>query len=209
MWQLVLPIERPSNTPVFLQIARAISQDVRRGRLRPGDVLPGTRSLARTLGVHRNTVLAAYAELEAEGWVNTTEAKHTFVSREIPERAPKRFDKNLGAREGLASRPGFDLADAPELFIADPHPPSVLMLAGGIPDVRLAPAAELARAFRRQVMRRPRVALGYGDPRGRVELRRAIAAMLKSTRGLAASEDHVLITRGSQMALALIARALL
>src|SRR6185503_9725849 len=136
MWQLVLPIERPSTTPMFIQIARAISAEVRRGRLRPGDPLPGSRTLARTLGVHRNTVLAAYAELEAEGWVSSAEAKGTFISREIPDRAPKRFDKTLPVREGVPARAGFDLADAPELFIAEPYPPNTLILAGGFPDVR-------------------------------------------------------------------------
>jgi PhnB protein len=57
--------------PIFVQIARALAGDIRRGRPHPGDFLPGTRALARTLNVHRNTVIAAYGELEAEGWVTT------------------------------------------------------------------------------------------------------------------------------------------
>ena len=65
-WEFVLPLERQSGTPLVQQITRAIAADIRRGRLRPGDPLPGTRTLARTLGVQRLTVVAAFDELTAE-----------------------------------------------------------------------------------------------------------------------------------------------
>ena len=70
-----------------LQIARSITQDIRRGRLRPGDRLPGSRRLAVTLRVHRNTVLAALTELMAEGWIETAAGRGTFVTRALPGRA--------------------------------------------------------------------------------------------------------------------------
>src|SRR5262245_34197248 len=75
--------------PVFLRIARAVAEDVRRGRLRPGQALPGSRTIAASLGVHRNTVLAALRELEAEGWIVTRKAAGTFISPEIPETRPR------------------------------------------------------------------------------------------------------------------------
>src|SRR4051794_2639309 len=60
-----------SSAPLFLRIARALVAEVRRGRLKPGGLLPGTRPLAEQLGVHRNTVVAAYDELRAEGWIES------------------------------------------------------------------------------------------------------------------------------------------
>ena len=54
-----MALDAESQDPVFLQIARAVADDVRRGRLKSGQRLPGSRELARTLGVHRNTVVAA------------------------------------------------------------------------------------------------------------------------------------------------------
>src|SRR5881227_3360250 len=84
-WQVALDLRGESEQPIFIRLARAISDDVRRGRLKPGDALPGSRSLARDLGVHRNTVLAAYAELTAEGWVTTAAAAGTFVSPALPD----------------------------------------------------------------------------------------------------------------------------
>jgi GntR family transcriptional regulator/MocR family aminotransferase len=74
--------------------------------------------------------------------------------------------------------------------------------------VRLLPAAEMARAYRRALRREGRRLLGYGDPRGLPQLRAAFAAMLHATRGLGVGPDDVLVTRGSQMALDLAARAL-
>jgi len=213
-WDLVVEVERTPGgaaTPLFVQIARAITERIRRGRLRPGDPLPGTRSLARTLGVHRNTVLAACRELAAEGWITTSPARGTFVSRALPDPAPRPFAP-AARRKPQASPPahaGYALQPPPPPWSATQSARGVAMLVGGKPDVGLVPAMALARAYRRTLKRHGGAVLGYGDPRGHLRLRVAIAAMLGATRGVAATADEVLITRGSQMAMFLVARALL
>src|SRR5688572_6221967 len=85
------PAAGPS--PLFARIASSLVADVRRGRLRAGDRLPGSRALAGELGVHRNTIIAAYGELLAEGWVETRPGGGTFVCATLPDpppRAPRR-----------------------------------------------------------------------------------------------------------------------
>jgi len=89
-----------------------------------------------------------------------------------------------------------------------PLPPGALALYGGIPDTRLLPREALARAYRRALRGRSDL-LGYGDPRGEPRLRSALAEMLRTTRGLPVSAEELLLTRGSQMALALIGRVLI
>ena len=79
-WTPTLALDDAPRSPTFLRIARAVAEDIRRGRLRAGEPLPGSRSLADTLGVHRNTVLAAYRELAADGWIVSEEARGTWVS---------------------------------------------------------------------------------------------------------------------------------
>ena len=193
-----------AREPIFLRIARAVTDDIRRGRLRPGDALPGSRALAETLGVHRNTVLAAYRELVAEGWAAASAARGTFVSRELPDAPPRGFAASVTEPP---ARVGYDLGPLP----ASGPPPlarGVLSLSGGIPDVRLVPIAPLARAFRRSLRTNARALLGYGDPRGPLALRNAIAAMLSASRGLATSGENVVVTRGSQGAIDLVARTL-
>jgi GntR family transcriptional regulator/MocR family aminotransferase len=87
-WEPVIDIERDSEFPPFLQIARSLAADIQRGRLRPGDRLPGSRPLAEKLQVHRNTVLEALDELAAEGWIESAPGRGTFVARAlIKERA--------------------------------------------------------------------------------------------------------------------------
>lgn len=204
-WQIAVTLDPAGDLPLFVQIAQAIAADIRRGRLRPGDPLPGSRTLAELLDVHRNTVLAAYRELESEGWTASAPARGTFVSPTLPEPSPRRAGQAL--RTGVPSRPAFDLAPGPEGYFPIARAPGLLVLPGGVPDLHLVPAASLARAYRR-ALARPDL-LGYGDPRGLHELRVALAAMLAATRGLACGEDDLVVTRGSQMALYLVARALL
>jgi len=189
--------------PIFLGIARSLSDDIRAGRLAPGSRLPGSRTLAKQLRVHRNTVLAAYTELAQEGWIEASLARGTFVSRALPE--PE--TRVASSVQRVPELPGFALGPAPP---SEPSvPPGTLVMSGGIPDLRLAPVAEIARAYRRALRRKGRTLLGYADPRGEPRLRAALAAMLASTRGLPVGADDVVVTRGSQMALDLVARTLL
>jgi len=84
-----------------------------------------------------------------------------------------------------------------------------LNLSNGAPDVRLVPARAIGRAYRRVLGLRGAELLAYSEPEGHIGLRTALASMLASTRRLPVGPEDVLITRGSQMALTLVARALL
>ncbi|MDP9033867.1 MAG: PLP-dependent aminotransferase family protein, partial [Myxococcota bacterium] len=192
--------------PVFLRIAKSVEEDVRRGRLRAGEALPGARTLARSLGVNRNTVVAAYRELVAEGWVVSRAGAGTFVADSLPEVPPRRWDRSARAAS-IAADANFTLRRDRASPLAASHPRGTLVMAGGVPDVRLVPAAAIARAVRAALTHRGAiVALGYGDPRGDEGLRGALARMVRDNRGIPATRDQVLVTRGSQMALELVAR---
>jgi len=205
---LHLPIDRKSAVALAAQIARAIAEHVRHGRLRAGAALPGTRELARTLGVHRNTVLAAYGELTAEGWITAHAARGTFVSRELPDPAPRPFARGKTlAPPRVRLRAPYPLREGPAPWL-EMGATAELRLAGGKPDVSLVPARALARAYRR-TLQRGRGLLGYGDPRGHERLRTAIADLLVGARAVPAMPGQVVVTRGGQMALALVARTLL
>ena len=207
-WELVLDIDRNAALPPFLQIARSLAGDIQRGRLRPGDRLPGSRRLAASLHVHRNTVLAALAELMTEGWIETTAGRGTFVTRAIPADRGRPFSRRLGIRSQVPTRVGFTIPEPPVAYRQPILPHGTLNLSSGAPDVRLVPARWIGRAYRRVLALRGVDLLAYGDPEGHPALRSALASMLASTRGLAVTADDVLVTRGSQMALTLAARAL-
>ncbi len=205
-WDLLtLSLDPQRSSPLFLQLSNALADDIRTGRLKPGDALPGTRVLAARLRVHRNTIIAGYQELIAQGLVRTRQGGGTFVA----ERA-KSSPRALAASPSPSRAPTYALAPplpAPPMIPPDPR--SALMMFRGVPDVRLLPAEALARAFRRALLRHGRKLLSYGDPRGHEHLRRELATMLSYTRGLNTAMDSVMVTRGSQQALDLVARALL
>ncbi|MBK7395354.1 MAG: PLP-dependent aminotransferase family protein [Myxococcales bacterium] len=193
-----LSLDESGDLPLFLRIARAVRDDVRRGRLLPGAALPGSRTLATQLGVHRNTVLAAFRELAAEGWIETRPAGGTYVSGDIPRELPRRLAK-------AATRAGFSLPAAPSPRPPEP-PPNTFVLAAGTPDLRLVPRDLVARAYRRALRSAP---LGYVPPEGHPRLRTALTEMLAELRGLTFDRDALLVTRGAQAALDLTARVLL
>ena len=204
MSRWTVTLEPEGTGPVFLRIARGVMRDIRRGRLKPGQQLPGSRPWARELGLNRNTVLAAVAELEAQGWVATSPTRGTFVSESLPEELA-----TLPAR-GLAPL-GIALPPEPEFLQSRPFtlPPEVLHFSAGTPDPRLVPVELIARTWRRVVRRGGRRLLEYGEAGGHPALRRALAQMVSELRGVPATPQQVVVTRGSQMALDLLARAVL
>jgi GntR family transcriptional regulator/MocR family aminotransferase len=206
-----ISLDPQAQIPLFVQISQALAHDIARGRLRPGDAVPGTRTLAETISVHRSTVVAAYAELAAQGWVATKPGGATYVAAQSPDPKPRRFAPRAAERTGAARTAGYVVSAPLVESVALPEPPrGSLLLWGGSPDLRLAPIDALSRAYRRVTRRRGKALLGYSPHiAGHPDLRRAIAQLVSSARGLADDPDAVLVTRGSQMALDLVARSLI
>jgi GntR family transcriptional regulator / MocR family aminotransferase len=199
--------ENAGQTPIFARIAELITDEVRRGRLRPGARLPGTRPLAEQLGVGRNTVVAAYAELAAEGWIETRPAGGSFVSSEVPERRARRFGKR-SSNGASAQSPGFDFEPRTLDRTYDARP-GTFELFGGTPDLRLFPTGLLARAYRRALHGIGRANLDYTGPFGHARLRAALAGLVSDTRALSVSAEQLIVAHGSQMAIDLVARTLI
>ncbi len=195
-------LDPESRAPVYLQIVAALAREIHRGRFQPGDRLPGHRTLAEHLGVSKNTVLSAYGELQSEGWVTCSVGGGSMVApnppRDLPGSAPGSPD---------SGQPGFDLAGA-EPVAGGPLPAELLRVGTGLPDPRHLPSAVLARAYRRALTVNPQASLGVEDPLGHPRLRRVLGRTLAAARGIPASADRILVTRGSQMAFFLAAQAL-
>jgi GntR family transcriptional regulator/MocR family aminotransferase len=203
-WELGLSIDRSSHRPLPRQLVLAIVEEIRSGRLEPGAPVPGTRTLARTLGVHRNTVVAAFEELLVQGWFETTRGSHTRVSTQLPVAVGQQ--RSSPRKRGI----GFELRaweNSSRSFEAVPS--SVLDFTGGLPDARLFPAQALSRAYRRSLRRSSGRLLDFGNPAGDLLLREGLAKMLAARRGLVVSADDVLVTRGSQLALHLLSLTLI
>ncbi|NEA68316.1 PLP-dependent aminotransferase family protein [Streptomyces sp. SID12488] len=164
-------------------LLRALRDAVRSGRLAPGTLLPPYRSLAADLGVARNTVADAYAELVAEGWLTARQGSGTRVAeRAEPLRAASRVAVKPPPR---ARGPRHDLRQ-------------------GKPDASGFPRSAWLASYRRAVQQAPNEAFGPGDPAGRVELREALAEYLARARGVRTEPARIVICSGFAHALRLL-----
>jgi len=203
-------IDKSSAEPVYSQISRQIIGLLRTGRLHAAEQLPSTRQLAESLAVHRKTVIRAYDELTAQGWLESFTGSGTFAARHLPELKPQRLQQGKTAEKDPAKEAGFRLDSFPHLDTEFTEPTAKYHLDDGFPDVRLAPLADLSRAYRSQLLRGDRYTrLGYTDPKGSLWLREQLAAYLKETRGLHTGIDNILITRGTVMGMHLTCAGLL
>ncbi|WAL64371.1 PLP-dependent aminotransferase family protein [Amycolatopsis cynarae] len=165
----------------------ALRDAIRDGRLAPGTRLPPYRSLAADLGLARNTVADAYAELVAEGWLTAIQGSGTRVA---PRAEPV----------ALAARP----KKAPVGTARGVHE-----LRQGRPDAGSFPRAAWLASARRALNAAPNDAFGPGDPRGRPELREALAEYLARARGVRTGPDRIVVCSGFGHALRLLCRGII
>ena len=157
---------------VRVALEASLREAVSSGRLAPGTRLPSSRALAGDLGIARNTVAEAYGQLTAEGWLTAVQGSGTRVADRVA--APGRA---ASSADTPSRSPRYDLRP-------------------GSPDVSAFPRAAWLRAARRALNQAPFAALDYDDPRGRPELRAALAAYLARARGVRASPDRILVCSG-------------
>ena len=168
--------------------------------------MPGTRELAAQLQINRKTVVLAYDELIAQGWLTTEPRRGTFVSAKLPHFfTTKEVEKTVELPTSENSEKLGEYA----VTLASTNSKDMIDFNDGIPDTRLIPVETLSRAFRHALITPLRSNnLGYGDPRGMYVLRAAIINMLNMERGLNVDVDNICIARGSQMGIFLAARIL-
>ncbi|RYY59642.1 MAG: PLP-dependent aminotransferase family protein [Chitinophagaceae bacterium] len=207
----LVSIDKTLPVPVYLQVANEVVYAIRKGLLKPGVALPGSRVLAQSLNVHRKTVVAAYDELNAQSWVEIVPRKGIFVARNLPNVAPRKL-AGMQSLTGFASKTFFDVDEnrviCEDIFVAPPV--GHLEFDNGSPDTRLAPLELMIREYRRLATRRVNAKyLTYGPEQGSLNLRTELAKFFSETRGMHVTANDILITKGVQMALYLVAQVLL
>lgn len=189
-------------------MSQALHQQLRNavldGRLLAGSTLPSTRALADALGLGRNTVVKAYDQLMAEGYV-------------LPRPGAKAVVAAVLLRPQFRLRAGHQPLQDPRLNplwrtpAVRPEPPRELpqrCFRLGMPDDRHFPHDTWRRLTAASLRRWSRTPFAYAPPQGLPELREAIAQHVAFTRAVACGADDVLVTSGAQQAFDLIARAL-
>jgi GntR family transcriptional regulator/MocR family aminotransferase len=158
----------------------ALRDAVRSGRLASGSMLPPSRSLAADLGLARNTVAEAYAELVNEGWLASRQGAGTWVLNGAGAQAAPQ-------PRGMRTTPAHNLMP-------------------GSPDVSEFPRSDWLASTRRALSNAPTEALRMGDARGRPELRDALAEYLTRARGVRTSAESIVVCAGVRHGVELLAR---
>jgi len=190
---LLAPLEMNGALTLQQQLFQRIKQAILAGKLAAGTRLPATRQLALDLCVSRNTVIAVWAQLQAEGFL-------------LSDRQGSRISN-------MAQLPAECLSDASSEFTLSPRIAQLrsshrafsqeMALRPGVPSLAHFPLAQWRRALNRVMLHQPQQLLGYGDPLGERTLREALAQHLALVRGVRCTPEQIVITEGAQQALTL------
>lgn len=205
-----LSLDPKAAAPLYRQLYFGIREAILAGRLQSGIRLPSTRTLARDLGLSRNTAVSAYEQLLTEGYLDGRVGAGSYVSRVLPEallharRSPHKSPQENSTPLPRLSQRGAMLA---QLRSPQGLPPQAFSL--GLPELSAFPFEDWARLLARRWRQPPREFLVGGDPSGYRPLREALAHYLGAARAVSCDPDQILIVSGAQQALDLVARALI
>lgn len=184
---LSIPLDRDSVTPIFEQIAAELRSRIMSGQVTADSHLPPTRSFAQQLGVSRSTIVTAYDQLVAEGYIHGRRGAGFTVEK-------------IGDVSLPSSMPVPKLAEAPR---RQSHP-----FRPGEPDMRLFPHPAWGKAVSRVCRRSPEVLLDAAPRFGLPALREAIAQHVADWRGLDVDPGQIVVTSGASDGVEMSLRAL-
>src|SRR5262252_8287366 len=200
-WQL----DRASRTPLSRQIYMQVRSAVLSGALRAGTRVPSSRVMASQLGVARASVVSAYEQLLAEGYVESRHGSGTFISGEVAGLATRRPRAPLAIKRAAVPTSALAFPDFERSAVQGDARP--FNTGRTLIDAR---TAETWRSLTHRAVRRLGANdLGYADPAGLAELRANICDYLRVARAVRCEPDQIVVTAGTQQAIDIAIRVLL
>lgn len=207
MAEVSFVLDRDSEEPLYRQLIRQIKLQIESGQLPAGTRLPASRELAEQIDISRISVVNAYAELRAEGYLSAHAGRGTFVSRmnnsgSYAPDAPR--VRTHATQEMPALSADYSLRDMMRLSARK----DVINFSHGSPPPEFYPIQQLRDAINYVLERDGSAALGYERLEGFPPLRAAVRDYVSGL-GILCSAESVLITGGAQQGLDLIVQSLL
>ena len=201
-YQSFIQIDRNSSTPIYMQIANQFSNAIQRDFLPKGTKLPGSRLLAELLSVNRNTIVAVYDELTAQGWVETKPNKGTFIIEKEADKPMRFTDDEASYLQTYPSSPGYDFNKSNLLDTPYEHSHSDFLFNDGLPDTRIIQIEQLSSYYSANLKRKSnQKKLRHANYEGNDAFKKSMANYLNLSRGLHVSKDNILITRSTEMSI--------
>lgn len=201
---LSVPIDRDSEEPIYRQLIRHVRSQIESGALAAGMRLPASRDLARQLNISRISVVNAYAELRAEGYLSAHAGRGTFVAGDR--------DQTMASTNGHSAASATESPSSPDRSIREmmrlARKPGIINFSHGAPPLEFFPLNHLRDALNTVLDRDGTKALTYEVAEGFAPLRGSVRDYVTAL-GIQCSPDQVLITGGTQQALDMVVQALL
>jgi len=207
---IILNLDRKNKTPLFRQVFEQLKEKIDNEILKPGDLLPPTRTFSDQLGVNRTTIYKAYQELWALGYIESRSGSYSYVRQ--------RREFHLSGKEvhsnsiDWAKRVNHNAEKVYKMFGKVNYPFSEEKIGfDGIdfgrlhPDTRIFPVKEFRKSINKAIEHRGATVLDYGESKGYYPLREYITRRMRS-HGISVDIDEILITNGAQNAIDLLLR---
>lgn len=203
-------LEREGGVPLTRQVYTIFSNLILSGELVAGVKLPASRVLATDCGVSRNTIMFAYEQLLAEGYVVSQTGSGTFVSDTVP--VANWSNDDIDTRESILSdkqqptlsERGLALVNSAQASSEQWQP-----FVSGVPDISLFPKDIWLRLLRKHWQKAKPVMLSYAHGAGYLPLRKVLIERLRLSRSVNGTADQVVMVSGLHNAISLIAHLLI
>ncbi len=208
-----IALDSSGKIPMYRQLYEWFRRAILGGQLRPGQRVPSTRNLAAELKVSRIPVSSAYEQLQAEGYFETYTGAGTCVARSIPDEALTTPSARAGKSSRQISRSGAPRKVSRRVALlrlpAQTWSNKLVAFRVSLPALERFPTGVWSKLVNRHARRPTRQMLAYGDAKGYMPLREAIAEYLGAARAVRCDASQVLVTTGSQLGLQLSGQVLL
>ena len=208
-----IALDSPSSTPMYRQLYEWFRRAIFTGQLRPGQRVPSTRSLAAELKISRIPVSSAYEQLHAEGYFETFLGSGTRVAGSIPAETLKLAAGKLSdaSRQNSRSQAPRTISQRVALMRVPPQtwPNNLGAFHVSLPALEHFPMGIWSKVVNRHLRKQSRQLMAYGDAKGYIPFREAIAEYLGAVRAVRCEPSQILITTGSQQGIQLSAQVLL
>ncbi|MDQ0781805.1 PLP-dependent aminotransferase family protein [Chryseobacterium sp. W4I1] len=209
-YESFIEIDRNSETSIYMQIANQLINAIQRGFLPYGTKLPGTRAFSEVLEIHRNTAVAVYDELSAQGWVESLPNKGTFIIGENQEKPVKVKDFEKDNLQNYPETTGFSFKTSNILDNPFEHSDCEYVFNDGVPDIRLTQIGQHSRFYSSILKRKSnQKMLGHYNHDGSEFFKEHLSHYLNLSRGLPISKNNLLITRSTEMSIYIVSEILL
>jgi len=205
--QTHIQIQRKSEISVYIQVAQQLLEAIQRGSIANGEKMPGTRKMSTILNIHRNTVIAVYEEMAAQGFLEIIPNKGSFVQF---SEAKKNAIKAQNPDETSKKRAGFLFETALHLKQDFSNSDTEILLNEGKPDFELIPIYEFTKQFKAAMQRKNLAEKWYNKEQiPNAHFEKQLCNYLKISRGISANPKMVLSTRTPELSLYITAQILI